>query len=161
LSRVNGKKDVIEKIQRWIKEEGFQSSIAHEPYTDFQVNLKNPNMSIILFNNKVDSVYFATYAGFDEADKKAFASLKDKEKKLVLLCDLQRSLIAINVEYSILPNLDNLDRINISKKVYFDGLTKDKFIDTIFALNRAHAAVQLMYQQLRGVYQNSGSNLTI
>lgn len=117
-------------------------------------------MSIILYKNKSDSVTFAKYVGFNEEDKIAFSAYKDKEKKLQR--DLQRSLIGINVLYSFFPNIDNLERVDISKRIYFDALTKDEFVDTIITLGRATAAIELMYHQLRGRYfSNSNANLTI
>jgi hypothetical protein len=38
--------------------------------------------------------------------------------------------------HKLIPNHKNLERIEIYKKIYFDGLTKDKFMDTIFVLQR-------------------------
>jgi hypothetical protein len=108
MSRQNGKKEVTEKIQRWVEEEGYLFNVITQAYADFQLNLTNPNMSIVLYKNKADCVTFATYSSFNEDDKKAFSASKDKERKLGMLWDLQRSLIGINVEYSLSPNIDNL-----------------------------------------------------
>ena len=79
-----------------------------------------------------------------------------------MISDLQRSLLAINVEYTFSPDLDSLDKVSIGKNIYFDGLTKDRFMDSIFALKRAMAAVGLMSQRLQGrYYSNSNTRLTI
>ena len=162
MSRANGKKEVIEKIQKWIGEEGYESSVVQQAYADFQIDLRNPAGSIIVPKNKIDCVTFATYIQLGPDDKNAFSDLKDKEKKLEILSDLQRSLIAINVEYSFSPDFDSLEKVAITKNVYFDALTKDKLVDTIFALRRATAAVGLMCQQLQGrYYSNSNTRLTI
>ena len=104
MSGINGKKkEIIDKIKNWLKNEGYEQSVIQEPYADFQINLKNPNMSIILYRNKADSITFATYTGFTDEDKKTFSFFKVREKKLEILWDLQRSLITINVEFSFSP----------------------------------------------------------
>jgi Uncharacterized conserved protein (DUF2299) len=72
----------------------------------------------------------------DDEYKKAFVALKDNKEKLKILWDLEHSLLEINVGHKLIPNHKNLERIEIYKKIYFDGLTKDKFMDTIFVLQR-------------------------
>ena len=162
MSRANGKKEAIEKIQKWIGEEGLESGVIEQPYADFQVDLRNPAVSIIIPRNKINWVIFGTYVQLTQEDKKGFSDLKDKEKRMEMISDLQRSLLAINVEYTFSPDLDSLDKVSIGKNIYFDGLTKDRFMDSIFALKRAMAAVGLMSQRLQGrYYSHSKTRLTI
>jgi hypothetical protein len=81
---------------------------------------------------------------------------KDDEKFKVLW-DLQRSLLEINVEHELIPNFNNLEKVNIKKTVFFDALTKDKFMDTIFALQRGVFLVNLMHHQLGGKYYKNST----
>ena len=71
--------------------------------------------------------------------------------------DLKRSLLEINVGYKIEKDLENLESIIITKTIYFDGLTKDKFMDTRFALLRGFSLVELMLHQLRGKYYTNSN----
>ena len=127
---------VIQKIKKWLEEEDIKFSTVKEPYLDFRFEIKEPNQSIFSSNDKPDSIEFGTYSSLDEEYKKAFVALKDNKEKLKILCDLEHSLLEINVGHKLTPNHKNLERIEIYKKIYFDGLTKDKFMDTIFALQR-------------------------
>ena len=63
-------------------------------------------------------------------DQKAYVALKIKEEKLRIIRDLQCSLLEINIGHKIEKDLYNLEPILIMKTVYFDSLTKEKFMDT-------------------------------
>jgi hypothetical protein len=155
LSKTHGKKEVIEKIKKWLSEESFQFKEIQSAYAEFQIDLQNPNLSIILNSNKTDSLDFATYSSFSEEDKKAFAALKNKDKKIEILLDLQRSLIEINVGYQLIPDMENLETVMMNKKIYFDGLTKDRFIDTIGTIQRGIFLMSLVHYQLGGKYYSN------
>ncbi|MGZ5511405.1 MAG: DUF2299 family protein [Nitrososphaeraceae archaeon] len=87
--------------------------------------------------------------------------MKNNEEKFNILWDLERSLIEINVGHILLPNHQNLDKIEIYKKIYFDGFSKDKFMDTIFALQRGIKLVELMLLQLTGKYFSNSTTTFI
>jgi hypothetical protein len=157
LSESNVKKEVIEKIQKWLDDESIEITNIDNPFVDYQINIKNPNQTICLPKNKIDSIEFVTSVNFTNEDKKTYAALKNNEEKLRIIWDLQRSLLEINVEYEIQPNFDNLESIIIKKTIYFDALTKDKFMDTIFTLQRGFYLVELMLRQLRGKYYSNSN----
>ena len=157
MSESNVKKEVIEKIQKWLDDESIEITNIDNPFADYQINIKNPNQTICLPKNKIDSIEFVTSVNFTNEDKKTYAALKNNEEKLRIIWDLQRSLLEINVEYEIQPNFDNLESIIIKKTIYFDALTKDKFMDTIFTLQRGFYLVELMLRQLRGKYYSNSN----
>lgn len=80
---------------------------------------------------------------------KKHVALENNEEKLKIIWDLRHSLLEINVEYEVKQNFDNLESIIIKKTIYFDGLSKNKFMDTRFVLIRGFNLVQLMLVQLR------------
>jgi hypothetical protein len=129
LSRGNEKTEVIDKIKKWLEEESYQYGIVEQQYADFQANLRGPNMSVIVDRNKADMVSFETYREFSAEDKKAFAFLKPPEKKQNYLVNLQVYLLMMGVEFILEPNLKNLAKIHVKKRIYFDGFTKDRFVD--------------------------------
>jgi hypothetical protein len=157
LSESIGKKEVIEKTQKWLNEESVDFTTEENPYLYFRIDTKNPNQTIILHKNKPDSIEFLTIANLEKEDQKAYVASKNKEEKLRIMWDLQRSLLEINVGYKIEKDLENLESIIINKTIYFDGLTKDKFMDARFALLRGFSLVQLMLQQLRGRYYSNSN----
>ena len=157
MSKPNEKKEVIKKIQKWLNEEFIEFINIDNPLADYQINTKNPNQTICLPKNKIDSIEFVTAIFFTIEDQKAYIALKNNEEKLRIIWELQRSLLEINLEYEVKPNFDNLESIILKKTVYFDNLSKDKFMDTIFTLQRGFYLVELMLRQLRGKY-SSNSN---
>lgn len=157
MSKPNEKKEVIKKIQKWLNEEFIEFINIDNPLADCQINTKNPNQTICLPKNKIDSIEFVTAVFFTIEDQKAYIALKNNEEKLRIIWELQRSLLEINLEYEVKPNFDNLESIILKKTVYFDNLSKDKFMDTIFTLQRGFYLVELMLRQLRGKY-SSNSN---
>ena len=157
MSKLNEKKEVIKKIQKWLNEEFIEFINIDNPLADYQINTKNPNQTICLPKNKIDSIEFVTAVFFTIEDQKAYIALKNNEEKLRIIWELQRSLLEINLEYEVKPNFDNLESIILKKTVYFDNLSKDKFMDTIFTLQRGFYLVELMLRQLRGKY-SSNSN---
>ncbi len=157
MSKPNEKKEVIKKIQKWLNEEFIEFINIDNPLADYQINTKNPNQTICLPKNKIDSIEFVTAIFFTTEDQKTYIALKNTEEKLRIIWELQRSLLEINLEYEVKPNFDNLESIILKKTVYFDNLSKDKFMDTIFTLQRGFYLVELMLRQLRGKY-SSNSN---
>ncbi len=157
MSESNVKKEVIEKIQKWLDEESIKFSKVEEPYSDFRLDIKNPNQTIVLPKNKPDSIEFLTTADLEKEDQKTYVALKNKEEKLRIIWELKRSLLEINVGYKIEKDLENLESVTINKIVYFDGLTKDKFMDASFALVRGFSLVELMLYQLRGKYYSNSN----
>ncbi len=152
MSNINRKKEVIEKIKKWLNEESIGIINIDNPLADYQVNTINPNQSICLPKNKIDSIEFVTSVYITEGDQKTYVAMKNNEEKLRIIWDLQRSLLEINVEYEFKPDTDNLESIIIKKTMYFDALTKHNFMDTIFALQRGFYLIELMLRQLGGKY---------
>ena len=98
---LNVKKEVIEKIQKWLDEESIEFTPLEYPFAEFNVDTKNPNQTIRIPKNKPDSIEFLTNASFANEDQKAYVALKNKEEKIRILFDLQRSLLEINVGYKM------------------------------------------------------------
>jgi hypothetical protein len=157
LSKPNEKKEVIKKIQKWLSEEFIEFINIDNPLADYQINTKNPNQTICLPKNKIDSIEFVTAIFFTTEDQKTYMALKNTEEKLRIIWELQRSLLEINLEYEVKPNFDNLESIILKKTVYFDNLIKDKFMDTIFTLQRGFYLVELMLRQLGGKYYSNSN----
>ncbi len=157
MSKPNEKKEVIKKIQKWLSEEFIEFINIDNPLADYQINTKNPNQTICLPKNKIDSIEFVTAIFFTTEDQKTYIALKNTEEKLRIIWELQRSLLEINLEYEVKPNFDNLESIILKKTLYFDNLIKDKFMDTIFTLQRGFYLVELMLRQLGGKYYSNSN----
>lgn len=60
MSKPNEKKEVIKKIQKWLNEEFIEFINIDNQLADYQINTKNPNQTICLPKNKIDSIEFVT-----------------------------------------------------------------------------------------------------
>lgn len=59
-------------------------------------------------------------------------------------------LIQINLIYTILPEPPKkIDSIELTRQIYFDAITRDKFFDAILAILRGLQVVRLNYNSLR------------
>jgi len=96
LSKPNEKKEVIKKIQKWLNEEFIEFINIDNPLADCQINTKNPNQTICLHKNKIDSIEFVTVIFFTIEDQKTYTALKNNEEKLRIIWELQHSLLEIN-----------------------------------------------------------------
>jgi hypothetical protein len=144
----NTKNVIIEKIQSWLKEEGdYKFEIKdNDAYSDFNILVTGggESVNIILFKNKIDSVLFGTAVKFNDQDRMTYAKLKIQGKKPFLFA-LESALLQLDVVYAYHPNHNNLERIEIEKRVYFDALTKQTFFDTLHLIYRASTIVSVMF----------------
>ena len=71
MAKSNGKKEVIEKIRKWLDEESIEFTPVDYPFAEFNVDTKNPNQTIRIPKNKPDSIEFLTIANLSNEDQKA------------------------------------------------------------------------------------------
>jgi hypothetical protein len=63
--------------------------------------------------------------------------------------DLQLALLQKNVFFVFEGGVRELKSLEVSKVVFFDGLTKDKFFDTYITVDTAVAIARIKLRQLR------------
>lgn len=157
MSKTDGKKEVIDKIRRWISEEGLNSASIDNAYADFHVDIgiNSFKVNVIINKNKIDSLIIYTKSDFSTLDQKAYSGLSKDDKRSFTL-DLKFSLSQLNIAYAIQPDENNIKSIYMQKVIYFDGLTKDKFFDTIFYIVSGINVVSLTYEE--HLHSKSDSN---
>lgn len=156
MSKANEKKEVIERITRWINEEHYliRMQTYKDRYADFHaaVQYNRYKVSIIIRKDRKDMVSIVSRQNFSDQDKKIFSHLRE-EKKKPFFEDLEFSLLPMNISYSVHPDRNKMEYVHLEKSIYFDGLTKDRFYDSIFAVVRALHMTSLLYIK----YLSSGS----
>jgi hypothetical protein len=65
-----------------------------------------------------------------------------------LFWNLERALDQLNVIYNIRPSVEEVERIDITTIIYFDGLTKHTFFSSLFDFQRGMQCVNIQYQWL-------------
>lgn len=144
------KKEIIQNVNNWLEEEEerYAFGIIYDPKTDLNISIsfdEYTGCNVILTKNN-SLLLIVTEVTFSEQDKKIFAHLK-KENKLVFIQELGYSLSQVNVQYSIYPDYENMEYIQIRHIIYFDGLTKNSLFHGISEVIRAIGLARLIYQK--------------
>lgn len=144
------KKEIIQNVNNWLEEEEerYAFGIIYDPKTDLNISIsfdEYTGCNVILTKNN-SLLLIVTEVTFSEQDKKTFAHLK-KENKLVFIQELGYSLSQVNVQYSIYPDSENMEYIQIRHIIYFDGLTKNSLFHGISEVIRAIGLARLIYQK--------------
>jgi hypothetical protein len=142
------KNAVKTKVLRWLDAENRPTMKVRDPVAELNVSVAINSESInVIFNpDKRDSLLLGVQVSFSPLDKQAFTRLQ-QDKKNAFIDELVYSLIYINVEFVIIPNLDNMEAVRMSKNIYFDALTKDKLFDSILLMKRAVELVRWCYNK--------------
>jgi hypothetical protein len=97
---------------------------------------QNLDLNIQLTSLRPSRLTLSTNAYLAPDDQRAYFRL-DREKKESFLRAVSWALLNIDVDHQINPYGDTLQSICITKTIYFDGLTTDKFFGSILPLKRA------------------------
>ena len=147
MSRTNREKnEVADKIRRWLNEEGYQINEIRDPNTDFHFQIQNPNVSIMIDKEKPDRITMATFVSFPKLDQRLLTFMSNEGQKF--FWNMRDRLITIGVGYGIHPSIEKVERIDITKILYFDGLTKNILFNSLFDIRRGIECVNLQYEWL-------------
>ncbi len=139
--------EVVKQIIEWLKVEGLTYRLKQNDSDRFRATVElsqNLDLDIQLTNHRPDRLTLSTSAYLAPDDQRAYFRLQ-REKKESFLRAVRWALLNIDVDHQINPNGDTLKSISITKTIYFDGLTKDKFFSSILLLKRAFGLVDLTY----------------
>jgi len=153
-------KDTISKVKSWLSEEGFEPNeithlrkdasyygvvVSERAEKTNQGEIQRREAFHILFpNNRLDSLSISEIVILDLQSQKSYASLADKPNGILeqntFYFDLKLALLQMNVNFAIKKNMRELQSLEISKVVFFDGLTKDTLFETI---NMVHNSIEI------------------
>jgi hypothetical protein len=144
---MNSRKEVVQQIVEWLNAEPLTFSPKENDSDRFRATIElsqNLNLEIQLTSQRPDRVMLLTNAYLAPDDQRAYSRL-DREIKESFLRAVKWMLLNLDVDHQIIPNADTLQSISITKTIYFDGLTKDKFFSSILILKRAFGLLDLAY----------------
>jgi hypothetical protein len=139
------KEEAVEKILKWLNYEQWKYSVRdNEPnfHLVCKVDLSQDNGFLVCIEKTVERVIIFSKIKFSDED---LSNYKLSAEKYRFWIDLKTYLILMNVSTKIEPNLDALESIELSKWIYFDGLTQNKFIDTITKVTDAIELCNIMW----------------
>lgn len=144
---MNNRNEVVERIVEWLNAEPLAYTLKENDSDRFRATIElshNLNLDVQLSSQRPDRVMLLTNAYLGPDDQRAHSRL-DREKKESFLRAVRCALLNIDVDHQISPKADTLQSIFITKTIYFEGLTRDRFFDSILLLKRAFGLLDLAY----------------
>jgi hypothetical protein len=146
LSPSFDREKIREDILDWLKPEGWNIKILNQPNTYFTcfVSQSKDSGFFVIIENVINRVDIMTKIRFSEEDREWYRLNEDKHK---FWLELKPNLMHMGIMTLVTPDLDNLESVELSKTVYFDGLTQNEFFDAIFAVTDALALCNLIWRK--------------
>jgi hypothetical protein len=162
--------DTIKKVIDWLREEGHEPQeithlrkdaryygvvvISNEAEKTEQREKQRREAFHILFPiDRLDSLSISEIIILDLQSQKSYASLAAKPNGILeqnrFYFDLKLALLQMNVYFVIKKNIRELQSVEISKVVFFDGLTKDTLFNTINTVHNSIEIARIKTGQLR------------
>jgi len=152
--------DTIHRVISWLREEGFEPHeithlrkdsryygviISDEGEKVEQKERQRRKAIHILFPvEKPDSLSISEIIIFDLQTQKAYSSLATKTKGTLeqdrFFSELNLALLQMDVHFLIKKGVRDLQSLEVSKVIFFDGLTKNTLFNT---MNKVHGAIEI------------------
>ena len=157
--------EILDKIYKWTDLAGLKldsdESLGESYGLDFIGSVKSNDFgyNIAIFKNE-ELIKISTYYRFNENTFNVISKFKDKGFEF--FSDIQLALLQMNLNYAFLDKsnpsdtkadikdieIENLESIEISKTIYFDGFNKNLYYDTIESIVHAAQVITLLFKKL-------------
>jgi len=123
---------VQEQLERWLAEEGFTIEKRLDGNSSFRywvTRTGSPKFSVLQPINKSDIILIESAVTFD-GHEEVFSAIADQTRRLSW--ELQSHLLSIGFYYKIQPPDSQSNKpgaIFFAKPIYYDGLSKDRFLE--------------------------------
>ncbi len=150
--------DTIKKVINWLKEEGLDPQeithlrkdaryygviISDEPQNTEQ-KYRRKAFHVLFPVERLDVVTISEIIIFDLLTQKAYSSLSAKRKGILeqdrFYSELKLVLLQMNVRFQIKKGIRDLQSLEVSNVLFFDGLTKNSLFHTI---DKVHNSIEV------------------
>jgi hypothetical protein len=145
--------EVEQVLEAWLNEEGFSLWKVTDKKLRFSVKMARdeyPPLLVVQSKGRVDSVQVTGEVRFSYEDQKRISGLPEKERNF-LLFDLRMVLLATECRFQFMPSPKAWSSIRLSKTIFYDGLTKDRFFEVVDVVSRALSSVILTFEWKFGI----------
>ena len=131
------KQEAIDTVKRWLKEEEYEVSLVPDESTDYNFMIVKGYMvlNIGFHKRSSDSLIVGGKIRFNPEEQ---SLIKYITTNLELLYDIDIICAQLNLELVTTPVKENgeysLEDIRLFKTLYFDGLTKQSFFDSLIGI---------------------------
>lgn len=136
----SNREEIKAKIEKWIKEEGISATEVPDMNAFFNFALTvgaNRVLNVLQNRKKKDSILIGTSVLFGEKEKDSFRS-KTRIERMEALSRLRFTLASLDVGFYIdMENNEIPKSVRIQHPIYYDALTKDRFMHGVFTVLKA------------------------
>ena len=131
------KQEAVDTVNRWLKEEEYEVSLVPDESTDYNFMIVKGYMvlNIGFHKRSSDSLIVGGKIRFNPEEQSIIKSITTN---LELLYDIDIICAQLNLELVTTPIKEDgkysLEDIRLFKTLYFDGLTKQSFIDSLIGI---------------------------
>ena len=131
------KQEAVDTVNRWLKEEEYEVSLVPDESTDYNFMIVKGYMvlNIGFHKRSSDSLIVGGKIRFNPEEQ---SIIKFITTNLELLYDIDIMCAQLNLELVTTPVKENgeysLEDIRLFKTLYFDGLTKQGFFDSLIGI---------------------------
>ncbi len=145
--------EVGDKIEKWLDEEGFSVWKFADRGSLFSYKATREDYHPLLIfqpQNKTDSILVISDIKLAIEDQKQFLAIPEEERKFMLF-DFKMALLATECHWQFIPSSESWKTIRISRIIFYDGLSKNRFFENVDAVARAASLVLLTFQLKFGI----------
>jgi hypothetical protein len=133
------KQEAVDAVKKWLKEEEYEVSLVPDESTDYNFMIVKGYMvlNVGFHKRSTDSLIVGGKIRFNPEEQ---SIIKYTTTKLELLYDIEILCAQLNLELVTTPvkGKENgeysLEDIRLFKTLYFDGLTKQSFFDSLIGI---------------------------
>jgi len=140
LPAVQEAEDWKTRIQGWLMEEGWKVGTASSPDALWVLTGEDSlrrHIAVAQRQNRPDQIVINGAVDVSEPHKGNWLAMEQDAKRIFAL-DLQIALMNIDVEFQATGKVpETPDRFIFAQRIYYDGLTKDAFLQRVSWVRRA------------------------
>ena len=124
-------KEIKEQIQKWLMEEGWRIRTENVPDAEWFLSGESEarvRIGVGQRRDRVDQVIVQGSVIFQQEQQSQINRLPPEERS-DFLWDMRFRLLAMGVEFSGVA--EPPQEVQISQRIYYDGLTKDRFLQRV------------------------------
>lgn len=144
---------VKKKIEKWLLDEGFTVWEFADEDSHFAYKANRDDclpLSIFQPQNKNDSILVVGDIRLSEESQEKLLAVPEEERKFMLY-EFRMVLLSTECRWRFVPPSESWKSIQISKAIFYDGLSKDRFFETVDIVTRAISSTLLAFQWKFGV----------
>ena len=154
-------RDAIQaKIQNWFIEEGYKVSKVDNPKTYFTITAEHSTGMHIGVSQGLDSKDRLTIEGGVQVPDDQFRQMPEKER-LDFLWELRYDLITNDLIFAMLPNGQLPNKIVVLKNIWYDGLTKNSFMNAAQKVVEGKLMTLWKFQQKLGAPEPKSDHVIV